>query len=581
MTTSELALRGFANTALWCEHSLTIRNKAGIPVPLRLSPSQLKLDEAVTRSRKQGIPGRHVWTKGRQVHMSVAAVLQIFRAVAFMEGQNAIILANDHKTNTNLFNYFKQFVDSYVPWCGIEMLKVESINTTAGNQEIRFAGGGRVLFGSAKTFTVARGFSIRAVLLSEASYYPPERAAETTAGLLSAVPDDLDTLVIVESTGYGQVGFFYELFSKANDPRANRGDWRAGFFGWHEHPENILALNCSREEFEASLDETEKLERQKYNLSLEQLAWRRKVIHDKCNGNIRLFRQEHPANALEAFQAGGRARFDSTRVDRWIPQHEATTYDLDLEQVGLEKRPVARPRLDGGGALKIFVQPKPATGYVIGADSAQGIDVAERGADANPDYSVAHVMDCKSGQQVAIWRDRVTPAEFARVLAALGQLYGWAFLCPESNNDGKATIQALLATSYPPSLIYHRDRAPDNMEPKTTVELGWLTTQASRPILISAIETALLEVSSHLYCPVAIHEHRIFQTSVKGKAQAPPGQHDDCVFAHGLALVALPQARWAFDRLERARKARQLDKRSEPGARYGAGGQQQERGRRI
>lgn len=578
MTDAELSLRGFSDTALWAANSLTIRNKSGIPVNLNFSPSQLKLDAAVKRSEELGIPGRHVWVKGRQVHLSVGAVTQVFKRVAFLEGQNAIILAQDLKTNSNLFRYFKQLLDSYIPWCGIERLGTVSIKTTPGNQEIEFEGGGRVMFGSAQTFTVARGFSFRVALFSEAAYYPPERAAETVAGVLNAMPDDPDTLVIVESTGYGQTGWFYDLYSKAADPR-NASNWRAGFFGYQEHPENKLPLICSPEEFERSISGPEQEERLKLNLSLEQVAWRRTIIADKCGGNLRLFHQEHPSNWRQAFQAGGRARFDSTRVDRWQAQEDAVTYDLKLEDVGLEKKPVAVPRLDGLGPLKMFVLPAKNRGYCIGIDSAQGIDVAERGAESNPDWSAAHVIDTRSGQQVAIYRERIIPAEFGKVLVALAQLYDNAFMNPEVTGVGLATVQAILAAGYPPSLIYHRDRSPDNMEPKTTVELGWNTTMATRPMIISAIETALLEASSHLYDPVSIHEHRIFQTSVKGKPQAPPGQHDDCVFAHGLALVALMQARWAFDRLERARKARQLDRRSEPGAKYGGSGNQQERRR--
>jgi hypothetical protein len=568
MTDAEIALKAFADTALWAAHSLTIRNKSGIAVPLQLSPSQISLDQAIRRSEEQGIPGRHVWVKGRQVHLSVGAVLQIFKRVAFLEGQNAIILAHNLKTNSNLFNYFRQFIDTYVPWCGIEMLKVVRVNTTPGNQEIEFAGGGRVIFGSAQTFTVARGFSFRLALFSEAAYYPPERAAETVAGVLNAMPDDPDTLVVVESTGWGQTGWFYELYSKAADAR-NASNWRPGFFGYHQHPENRLALLCPAVEFERSLDAAEQLERQKLQLSLEQLHWRRVILQDKCNGNLRLFHQEHPSDWRQAFQFAGRARFDQARLARWFAQHEAVTHDLRLEDVGLEKRPVAVPRLDGAGPLKIFVPPAKSRGYVIGIDSAQGIDVSERGAEPNPDYSVAHVMDTKTGQQVAIYRERIDTAEFGRVVVALAQLYDNAFLNPETTGVGLATLKAILSAGYPASLIYHRDRAPDNMEPKTTVELGWNTTQSTRPMIISAIETSLLEQSSHLYDPVAIHEHRIFQTSVKGKPQAPPGHHDDCVFAHGLALVALEQARWAFDRMERARRARQLDRRSEPGAKYG------------
>jgi hypothetical protein len=544
----------FANTPLWAQHSLTIRDKNGVPINLQMSPSQVKLDQAVRRARKLGQPVRIAAVKGRQVHMSLGAVLQIYKATAFFEGQNAIILANDHKTNVNLFNYFEQMVDSYVPWCGVDQLRVVSRNTAQGQQKIEFDGGGTVFFGSAGTFTVARGFSFRHALLSEAAFYPANRADQTTSGLMNAFPSDGDTTVIVESTGFGRTSWFYKTYMRADDPR-RRGDWRSLFFAWWEHPENVLPLRVDRVEFERSLDEDEKAEREKYKLTLEQLHWRRWKIGDSCNGSVRQFRQEHPGNAAEAFQTSGRSFFDSVRMNRFVPFEDATTYDLELERIGMELRPVARPRLDKNGPLTIFRSPVKGRRYIIGADTAEGIDTAEDGAEPDTDFSVAWVLDEQSAEQVAIYRERLDAGEFGARLAALGQLYSsdgiWAFICPESNTFGVACIKALLAAGYPQALIYQRTRTPDNLEPKTTVELGWRTTSATRPLITTEIATALLEQCTTMYDPVSIQEHLDFQI-LKGKPQAPVGGHDDTVFAHGLALVARQQARWCFARMENA-----------------------------
>src|SRR5258708_33600547 len=82
-------LAGFHGHEEFCRESLSIRNKAGVSVPLILTPAQQKLNLAIKRQIERQVPVRIVVLKARQVHMSVGVASQGFRRVAFAAGAHA------------------------------------------------------------------------------------------------------------------------------------------------------------------------------------------------------------------------------------------------------------------------------------------------------------------------------------------------------------------------------------------------------------------------------------------------------------------------------------------------------------
>ena len=77
--------------------------------------------------------------------------------------------------------------------------------------------------------------------------------------------------------------------------------------------------------------------------------------------------------------------------------------------------------------------------YVISADVSRG-DAA--------DYSAFHVFDTVTSEQVAEYKGKVPPDQFATLLAEAGNRYGQALICPENNTYGYATIMKLVDIGY-------------------------------------------------------------------------------------------------------------------------------------
>jgi hypothetical protein len=66
-------------------------------------------------------------------------------------------------------------------------------------------------------------------------------------------------------------------------------------------------------------------------------------------------------------------------------------------------------------------------------------------------------------------------------------------------------------------------------------EVGWLTTSASKPVLIDELEEGLRTGMVLFGSERLQRQLRAYQRDEKGRTSAPAGKHDDCVMAIGLA----------------------------------------------
>lgn len=526
-------LQGFLGHEEFCRESLTIRDKRGIPVPLVLTPAQIKLSRIIRQQQEARRPVRVIALKARQVHMSVGSVSQIFRNVAFAQGQQAMLMAHDHKAASNLYGYLEQFDSSYKPFRGLIkpdlISKQKASQTTAG--KLTWARENWVMSATASNLAAGRSFSMRHLLLSEYAFY--RDASELGRGLMQSVPDDPGTIIIVESTANGMGGPFYDLWQKASDPNGDSA-FAPLFFAWWEHPEYQRQPDPG---FTPTREERELAER--HGLTLPQLCWRRWAIANKCDGSIDTFRQEYPSNPEEAFLTSGRPRFDVISIGRMPVVRDPIAGELERVNVGVRSQVQFVARDDGRGLLRVWRRPVAGHVYVIGADVAEGIDAKEGKGEADPDYSSGVVLDADTGEQVAHLRGRIAPSVFGEYLCALGEWFNWAYLIPEANGPGLGLIEEINRQGYPFHLIYQRQREADDRRPPLLQELGWKTTSTSKPQLVSALDTAIREMSVIIRDPVIVQECRTFVYRPDGKVGAQEGCHDDCVIALALAVIGL------------------------------------------
>lgn len=521
-------VEGLRDHADFCASSLSIRNKAGATVPLLLTPAQVKQQDTIRKQEVRGLPIRQIALKARQVHMSVGSCAQIFKRVAFLPGQQALVMADIKTRTASLFNYTLQFMNSYRPYHGLKMLPVKSVKA---NECIEFESGSKIDFGTARDTDSGRSFSYRHVLLSEYAFY--RNAAELMRGVSGSMPTDALTTLIIESTANGMGGPFYELWMQATDPGGGC-DYAPLFFAWWELPDYWRAVP---EGFTLTREEQE-LQRL-YGLKPEQLAWRRWKIANDCQGSLDTFNQEFPHSPEVAFLTSGRPRFDLRTVERMPIIRDPLAGELEMVRVGTRIEPQFQPREDGFGALRVWKRPTAGKRYVIGADPSRGVDVGAAVGKVDPDWGVASVHELETGEQVAVLRARMTPYALAQYVADVGRLYNTAFLVPEANEMG--FIEALLQQEYPATHLYTRKRDADDPRPVTAHEVGWMTTATSKTQLVSALDRALREMSVVVRDPVTLQELRTFVYHSDGKVGGQQGCHDDCVIALALAAVGLAQ----------------------------------------
>lgn len=538
-------VRGFNDHDKFCSR-LTIRNKEGLTVPYRTSPAGQKLNRAIKRQRDRGQPVRVCSVKASQVWFTSSACTQLFRHIPFLWGRRALVLADSEMHADLVFGYFRQFMASYAdnPY-GAEMDSAIKLPDLVKDTErwIRWANDSSVLVGTAYNVDIGRSAPYNWALLSEAAFYRDMGTLMT--GLMQRIPNSPDSGLIVESTANGMGGDFYDLCQLAMDPRRRTG-WEFVFFGWWEHPEYRLTPEPN-----FKLTREELVELQKYNLHVDQIAWRRRQVETACEGKIERFRQEFPGNPQEAFQSSGRTIFDMAAVARMPEIRDGARGKLEVVEVGLEKRVQFRQSEDNRGELVVYRMPKRGTRCIIGIDHAEGIDPgAKKGAGgSDPDYCSATVLDADTGEELAKLKERYEPSPWAHRVYWLGRFYNWAFLVPEQKAVGKAVIGELLKDTedhppYPLELIYARERDPSDRRTPLLQELGYDTNTVFRPILISTLDSAIREGAVKIHDPETLQQFREFVRKPNGREEGQ--KHDDDVFGVALAVVGLPHALRAF-----------------------------------
>jgi hypothetical protein len=453
-----------------------------------------------------------------------------------MPGRKGIVVADRYKpAGLEAFGYLLDYHRNYVPFerhgCKIHLPEL----TKDSEQQVKLNPAEDDNESQMEVYSAdvgeIRGGGRHWCIIDELAFW--RNAAKTLTGVLNMVPRLPNTAVIVLSTANGIGGEFYELCQQAQDP-ANESGWLFLFFGWLEHPIYRLPFPNvdAAVKFQLSLNQAEKELAQLHGATLEQLHWRRLTIATECRGSVDTFKQEYPTTAEEAFLASGRPVFEAQAVMR-MPIVPGISGELRQVEDGPIQRIIFQP--GERGALTVWRRPEKGRRYVAGGDPSKGkdADVAKRGRD--PDYSVSFVADADTGEQVALLRARIRPVAFAEYFALLCKWYGFAYMVPESNDEG--FIESLLRTGYPEAMIYQQQRNPTDRKSTPILEYGFYTDGISRDWLIAAGEDAIRQQTLTIVSNVVLQECIRFVIKPNGKKEAQEGAHDDCVIAYCLTEI--------------------------------------------
>lgn len=500
--------------------------------PLRLNIPQQILDDARQKAEGEGRAFRAAILKARQWGITLLATAwQLEEAIRTPNTQGCIVAPDDSLARDVLHRLRSM----------TRLLPFELPTKYENRAQLYFDAPihSSIDVASAHTKDPGRGHTYRFVHATEpGTWKDPE---SKVASLNQSVPNYPGTVLCYEGTARGIGNWWHNFWW---DAREGRNDYTALFFPWWADPEFDYFIPLTDEQERALLARLD--DEEKWLLvngaTPGGIAWRRYHIRNNFSGYPELFRQEFPATPEEAFLSSGNPAFTAKHVisqrDRKRPMVWRGEIELGAWKDGSPSyRLMASPK----GSLKVWKEPERDTQYLIGADTGHGMK--------DGDFSVGCVIDRDTSEQVAELTCRFDPHVFADLLYCLGMHYNRAYMLPEANAVGQATISFLIDRGYPnlgrrPTF----DATTHTLQPKW----GWQNTPAQKEVLVQTARGVLAEAWEQAQdAPVhgivhsdelltELFEYAVDYDPETGKASysAPGRHHDDHVSAWMIALIA-------------------------------------------
>lgn len=535
------------DSAWYIENFLKIRNKQSKLVPFKLNHAQHKVMELLDECEKNNKLKRFIILKARQMGLSTVFEGLIFHDTSTNSFKNSFIIAHEDKATQNLFAMSKLFYDELpevirpmVKYSNEKALVFENPSNDIKEKKTNPGLRSRITVATAGTTEAGRSATIHNLHASEVAFFPD--AKTTMLGLLQSVPDEMNTLVVLESTANGVGDYFHSMWQKAT---RGENEFIPVFLPWFFDPGYTRPFRSEAEK-QQLLDEISIVTQDsggsmvhtyeyelmtKHDLTLEQMNWRRYTVANKCQGDEMLFMQEYPSTPEEAFISTGRPKFSIKSLKKY------QTINKKPRRGYLSPDPngqiVFTP--DENGYISIWKEPEPDNFYCIGADVAEGL--------VDGDYSCGVVGDPSTFDIVAMWHGHIDPDLFGVELIKLAKYYNDAYLGVENNNHGLTTLSTIKKNEYW-NLFFSKsyDRISDTM----TQKLGWTTSARTKPFMIDKLAEFVREMYLGVYSDLIVSEMFTYVIEDNGKTNAQSGCYDDTVMATAILLQLMLEGKGEY-----------------------------------
>jgi hypothetical protein len=536
------------NTKRYIEEYIKIRNKEGKIVDFKLNLPQQKLYDIIKEQKQAKKPVRIIILKARQMGFSTLTESILFKETVTKFNRRTGIITHLSSATTNLFNMSRLMLENLPPDIRPSIKKSNAQELVFDND----SGTGlksRIKCMTAGTKGVGRSDTYDNLHLSELAFWEGDVTA-TLTGLLQSVPNLPDTMIIIESTANG-----YEKFKELWEQAVNgESDFIPLFVAWYELPEYSMTYSGFK------LTEEEEKLKELYNLTNDQLEWRRWCIRNNCQNDIEQFKQEYPSNPEEAFISTGRCIFDKEAIIdrlRQVPQpikQGYFTYNEEAAQQNIMSD--IKWVNDKKGCIKLYKLPnQPAfTEYCIGGDTA---------GDTLGDEFSSDVIDAKTLEQVATLTMQTDEDMYAKQMYCLGMYYKWALISIETNYS-TFPQKKLEELGYPK--FYVRE-VVDRFNKSTTKQFGFNTNKKTKPLILANLVELVREHTEIFNDEKTLRQMLTFVKKEGGAQEAEDGYHDDKVMSLAIAHHSVNQVMFPRDVIEMhpnyqfgfERSSRQLD----------------------
>lgn len=515
----------------YIENFLKIRDKTANLVPFKFNNAQNYVYEKYLECLRDDKLPRFIILKSRQQGMSTWTEAMMFADTANNAFKNTFIIAHEMGASSNLFHMSRLYYD-----CLPELIKpaVSRSNEKALVFEDKESDdkGLRSKFsvGTANTTEGGRGNTFHNLHVSEMAFFPS--AEKTLTALQQAVPDMMNTLVVLESTANGIGDYFHKQWQLSKN---GQNDLVPIFLPWSMDVTCVKSFKDedARIRFIKALETTfvdaagltiktpEKLLMEQYNLTYEQMHWRQWAINNKCGGSETMFQQEYPINDVEAFISTGRPVFSISVLRDYMNKCEDP---IDVGFIDIKDGSI-KFRKETSGYIKIWKHPEIGGQYAIGADVAEGLE--------HGDFSSAYVIDTKTFDVVANWHGHIDPDLFGIELVKFARYYNSAYLGPENNNHGLTTCKTIASLEYW-NIFY--TKSVDKLTDKMTQKIGWTTSVRTKPLMIDRLSEYLRERNIGIKDKHLVDEMMSYVIEPNGATNAQQGCKDDRVMSMAISL---------------------------------------------
>ena len=187
---------------------------------------------------------------------------------------------------------------------------------------------------------------------------------------------------------------------------------------------------------------------------------------------------------------------------------------------------------DPNGYINIYRLPDTiSTKFCIGGDTAGD----------GSDYYTGHVLDVRTGEQVATFRNQFDADLYTRQMYCLGKYYSYYNASRGIKEEALIAIEANF-DSYPirelQRLGYQNQYVRESIDSYTgrkEKKFGFRTTSLTRPTIISSLIEIVREHTELLNDKDTLEELLTIIRNEKGRIEAPVGGHDDLMM--GLAIA--------------------------------------------
>lgn len=578
------ALSGPGGLGLWFQKYASIKDPTGKPVTPSANVLQKRLIEVVTWCLMHDVPIRLIMLKPRQVGCST-----ITQALAYLFmrtlGVSGIICGGKKGQAKKLVEMLTNYAKTDgCDWDGMELDKL-------GQEVVSFSNGAKFEAVGAMDFDPGRAGTAQAVIATEAARWQDTDCRNPDgilAGLMNCMVYEPRTMGVLESTGKGPFGLFYdkwqnnsmsfEEFVAAKERGADVSDKYIRIFaGWHEFTERFKPVTPQAaqdlEEWLAgngrSVAEKEIIEhirriRVMHGLDLSQIAWYRTTLFSKCNGHLDEMKQDNPTTPEEAFHASANLFFDGaglSYLETECIKAQKTARPGNFEIISGERGSLDHaPPEDwtfvdherSGATFMVYETPIDGRAYQVIIDPMGG--EADEKTGKRDHHAITVIRDAFYAHGVwmppaeaccAVHPCQWAPDVVAEYAWALSHFYGGTAPCQivvEKNKD--PGIQAFLRTWG--ANLYRTQTTltakGDARVPGATQKIGFDMNSSTRPTVISTLARAIRECDREgsgiqINDLRTMHELKTFVLGDGGRGEAATGEHDDRVMALGMGYL--------------------------------------------